>query len=194
MGDLGGGRTRMTRAGFLLDFQGMSFRVERPAFGGPVTVPEETRSVAGTARLDLDPVYAASATRASVPGSGGDRAAARRRAPPARRSDRRRQEPRLSAPRDPARRNHARHLAAHLAHAGPGPGSRGARRRGHLPRLDPRCHRDAAPPRPARGRQPDPRLRRPGTARLPRLPRAPARPRLPAGRRRRGPLHQRVGS
>jgi ATP-dependent DNA helicase RecQ len=32
----------------------MSSRVERPAFGGPVTVPEETRSVAGSARLDLD--------------------------------------------------------------------------------------------------------------------------------------------
>jgi ATP-dependent DNA helicase RecQ len=32
----------------------MSSQIERPAFGGPVTVPEETHSVAGSARLDLD--------------------------------------------------------------------------------------------------------------------------------------------
>ena len=125
--------------------------------------------------------------------AGGDRAAARRRAPAPRRPDRRRQEPRLPAPRHAARRNHAGHLAAHLAHAGPGPRPRGARRRRHVPRLDPRCGRDAPAPRPARDRPAGARLRRARAARLSGVPGAPARPGLPAGRRGRGPLHQRVG-
>ena len=105
--------------------------------------------------------------RASAPGSGRRSSGCSRRAPASRGSDRGRQEPRLPAPRHAARRNHAGDLAAHLPHAGPGPRPPGARRRRHVPRLDPRAARDATAPRPARGRPPDPRLRRPRAARLP---------------------------
>ena len=126
--------------------------------------------------------------------AGSHRAAARRRAPPARRPHRRRQEPRLPASGHLARRHHARRLAADLAHAGPGTDARGARHRGHLPGLDPRRRRDATAPRRPRRRPPRPRLRRPRAARLPGVSGASARARVPAGRHRRGPLHQRVGA
>ena len=140
------------------------------------------------------PVFAGSATTPSARPARGHRDAARRAPAAARRADGRRQEPDLPAPGAAAAGHDARGLAADLADARPGGGPRGARRARHLPRLDPRGRRAPAPhgrdrPRPLRAR-----LRRARAPRRGGLPGAAPRTRLLAPRRRRGPLHQRVGS
>ncbi len=116
---------------------------------------------------------------------------ARRHRPPA---HGRRQEPLLPAPRRRAPRPHGRRLAAHRADEGPGRRPRRGGRAGHLPQLHPRARRGRSPrPRPPRGALP-PALRRARAAHDAGLPRRPAGRRGERGRRRRGPLHQRVGA